>query len=299
MKLSDEVDLKVEKCKYNNLRIRFLGKFIALFHLVVGHKRWNLLKSPRNIFYYLTNNEDNVRDYIYSNFMLLRFDGSAFTFKQIFTQLQYNLELFKSKPIIVDLGSNVGLSIIYFKNKFPNSRIYAFEPNKILIPVLKENVWHSQADSKDIHVFAKGVLRNKSNNAVLKTPNNDHSQSFVSLKKYKYSKGVTDENIIETIAFQEIINLVGGEIDLLKIDIESGEFEILPDIYKFHKAIRNFIVEVHDVSAVRLLEIVKYMEKYYNLIITPAYTENIVQTGMVNEFLNKRKQTYLLFAKHV
>jgi FkbM family methyltransferase len=41
-------------------------------------------------------------------------------------------------PYIIDAGANIGLSIIYFKKKYPNSKIVAFEPDKLIFNILKK-----------------------------------------------------------------------------------------------------------------------------------------------------------------
>ena len=55
--------------------------------------------------------------------------------KKIFSQF-YN---FKEKLNILDVGANIGQSIDYYKNIFPNSLIYSFEPqSKIYQKLLKK-----------------------------------------------------------------------------------------------------------------------------------------------------------------
>ena len=50
-----------------------------------------------------------------------------------------NIKKTKKDPIIVDFGSNFGSSIIYFKDNFPNSKIFGYEPSKETFEVLKQN----------------------------------------------------------------------------------------------------------------------------------------------------------------
>ena len=50
--------------------------------------------------------------------------------EEIFDQQIYRFNTSNSKPYIVDCGANIGLSIIYFKQLFPNAEIVAFEPDE-------------------------------------------------------------------------------------------------------------------------------------------------------------------------
>src|SRR5712691_3819696 len=44
--------------------------------------------------------------------------------------------------IILDIGSNIGASIIYFHRQFPDAKIFGFEPHPDTFRVLQENVAH-------------------------------------------------------------------------------------------------------------------------------------------------------------
>ena len=40
-------------------------------------------------------------------------------------------------PLILDIGSNIGISVLHYKRLFPKARIIAFEPDPDFFPVLK------------------------------------------------------------------------------------------------------------------------------------------------------------------
>src|SRR6266404_4480374 len=42
--------------------------------------------------------------------------------------------------IILDIGSNIGASILYFREKFPDAKIFGFEPHPDTFRVLQKNV---------------------------------------------------------------------------------------------------------------------------------------------------------------
>lgn len=61
-------------------------------------------------------------------------------FEEIFLRRQYSFETDSARPLVVDVGSNIGLSILYFKRRFPDARVIGFEPDPRTFDVLVRNV---------------------------------------------------------------------------------------------------------------------------------------------------------------
>ena len=61
-------------------------------------------------------------------------------FRELFVDGTYFFEAENDQPMIVDCGSNINMSVIFFKLLYPRSRILAFEPYPYTFEVLKENV---------------------------------------------------------------------------------------------------------------------------------------------------------------
>lgn len=66
--------------------------------------------------------------------------GFMHSFHEIFEDQVYAFNSTDSSPLIVDVGSNIGLSIIFFKHRFPKSRIIAFEPDPDAFRALEANM---------------------------------------------------------------------------------------------------------------------------------------------------------------
>ena len=59
----------------------------------------------------------------------LRLFGSDIpTFKKIFIEQEYDINLLREPKSIIDAGVNVGFTSVYFANKYPDCRILAIEP---------------------------------------------------------------------------------------------------------------------------------------------------------------------------
>jgi FkbM family methyltransferase len=61
-------------------------------------------------------------------------------FEEIFLRRQYSFESAEEQPLIVDVGSNIGLSILFFKRLFPAAAIIGFEPDPAAFRLLRRNV---------------------------------------------------------------------------------------------------------------------------------------------------------------
>ena len=60
--------------------------------------------------------------------------------KEKFIDEEYLIELGSSRPIIIDCGANIGVSLIYFKYLYPHSEVHCFEPYTFAFEYLQKNV---------------------------------------------------------------------------------------------------------------------------------------------------------------
>src|SRR5687768_3676011 len=74
-------------------------------------------------------------------------------FGQIFLKHEYDLNLGFEPKVIIDGGANIGLSSVYFKNKYPNAKIIAIEPDEDNFEMLRKNT----ATYSDIHIKKAGL----------------------------------------------------------------------------------------------------------------------------------------------
>lgn len=118
--------------------------------------------------------------------------------------------------LVVDLGANVGFSMLYFLHRFPMAHIIGFEPHA---------GHYAQA--------TRNLMLDGSGHRVALYPN---AVGAFSRKLWLYDQGtsssLSERSAPGTIA-AEVIDifprLLGKRIDLMKIDIEGGEYEILGD----------------------------------------------------------------------
>ena len=94
----------------------------------------------------------SARDGTFAANVLLRPNASDLnTFAQIFLAASYNIRRLPrhddivalcrsfSRPLILDLGANIGLASLYFKSSWPTARVIAVEPHSGNVDILRRN----------------------------------------------------------------------------------------------------------------------------------------------------------------
>lgn len=143
---------------------------------------------------------------------------------------EYNLN---SDSIVFDVGTFTGQWANTIAEKF-DCVIYAFEP----IKEYADKIAHLFSNNQKINVYNFGL--GKSSSEKLMTVNGDRSSLFQSstnqekIKLVSISNFISDNNI--------------PQIDLMKINIEGGEYDLLEDLIASGLAnkVKNIQVQFHD-----------------------------------------------------
>jgi FkbM family methyltransferase len=117
---------------------------------------------------------------------------------------------------VVDLGANVGYSLLYFLHKYPHCRILAFEAHPAHCAQAERNLLFDGTRQRvELYCKAAGA-----------------APRAMGLTDRRSSSALVETTAPEAIAV-EVVDifplLEGRRLDLLKIDIEGGEYEILGD----------------------------------------------------------------------
>jgi len=210
-------------------------------------------KIKKKIFLYML--KINLKYLLINKFMRLKkekifkYDVSTFgyinireQFEELFYRNVYYFKTDNKNPVIIDCGSNMGFSIIYFKWLYPNSIIYGFEPDKKTFELLKKNV--AQNKLTNVHLI-NAAISNKNGKIDFfvdpEKPGNP-AMSTISGEKARYKTTVQSISLSSFIKENNIHN-----IDFIKMDVEGSEKEILKDLNKnkMFKKIKKLIIEYH------------------------------------------------------
>jgi len=161
------------------------------------------------------------------------------TFEKIFLFDEYDFDFpnfIQNPKLIIDAGANIGLSAIFFANKFPNAKIIALEPEP-------ENIKQFKANTKNYPniTLIEGALWKS--NSFLKIEDIGLGEAGFIVKE------VTNKtsNSIESFSLDKILqNTDFNEIDFLKIDIEGSEKEVFENAETWLPKVKSFSIELHD-----------------------------------------------------
>jgi FkbM family methyltransferase len=122
----------------------------------------------------------------------------------------------KDVRLVVDLGANVGLATLYFLHKYRSCRVIAYEPHPRYAAQAERNLELDGTSHRvEFHRKAAGA-----------------SDRLMYLTDQGASSTLTEaaSPATLTVEVEDIFpRLLGQQIDILKIDIEGGEYEILGD----------------------------------------------------------------------
>jgi len=181
-----------------------------------------------------------------------------FLFNEIFIEASYFFQASDGCPLIFDCGSNIGMSVLFFKRLYPNARIVAFEPDPFTFKTLQRNVDQNHLSDVDLHQIA---LSNRvASVEFFRDVSPDSSSLVMSTLRQRHSgRGV----IVPTRCLSEFIS---AEIDLLKIDIEGAEDVVMGELASAGKLrqARHLHLEYHhhiDASVDKLSSMLRLIEE--------------------------------------
>jgi FkbM family methyltransferase len=176
------------------------------------------------------------------------FDKEEYTFKS---------ESVPDAPFILDCGSNIGISVLYFKSKYPGSRIVGFEPVPECFAILTKNI--EQNDLENVQITNAALT--DSEGQVCLFVGADHDLRGASISRFWGSQTTEDHIFVKSVRLSEYIN---GPIDFLKLDIEGAEEVVIPEIRNKLPFVKELYIEYHETRGRPFLEpILSILEKYY------------------------------------
>lgn len=164
------------------------------------------------------------------------YSGFLYMFEEIFVARSYEFEAATDAPVILDCGSNVGLSILYFKRRFPAARIMGFEPDPETFHTLVQNVeGNGLTDVRLVHAACvdwEGEVELYRDQAGGLT---------ASLRRERQS------GMAIRVPAVVLSRFVEGPVDFLKMDIEGAEWSVLRELADRNKLklINQMVIEYH------------------------------------------------------
>jgi amino acid adenylation domain-containing protein/FkbM family methyltransferase len=203
---------------------------------------------------------------------------TEFLYEEIFTRHEYlrNGIDVRDGDVIFDVGANIGMYTLFAGLRWPKATIYSFEPVPPVYESLRRNVElhglnatalpcglaategeatftfyrhntvisSSRTTTEAAHEMVRSYLRNQEGRI------GDGQASDEAVAELVDARLSSEEFSCRLRTLSQIVREHGIErIDLLKIDVESAEYEVLKGVDAAHwPLIRQVVVEVHDVD---------------------------------------------------
>lgn len=166
-------------------------------------------------------------------------DGDTFyiLWKDIFINRVYHFEAQRSNPLILDCGSNFGVSILYFKKIYPQARIIGFEPDPSIFPHLKENIVRNRLT--DVRLVQAALAGQEGTLGFYSDGNcgsylSEHSPIDNSRNWTRYE--------VPCVPLREYLT---EPVDFLKLNIEGAEWEVLAHSEDRLHFVREMNIQYH------------------------------------------------------
>ena len=144
---------------------------------------------------------------------------------------------------VLDVGANIGFitSLCSYKSG-PQGKVWAFEPNPIILARLNKNIRNNQHHNTTLYPFA---LSDSNKEGYLELP-----ETFSYNQGVAYVKNGSHSTNAIKIDLRRLDDMVapGAIIDVLKIDVEGHELAVLKGARQIieNKQITNIVYEDHD-----------------------------------------------------
>lgn len=237
----------------SNLRLKSLLKFYRLKYLVKVDNTFHGFSLKNGL-----------------NVTVNKSEGDLTTLYEVFMDEDYKFGEDSNKEInILDIGANVGYFSMYVAKKFPNARVFAFEPFPKTYKRLNK------------HLEMNGLSKVKALNYAV-SDFNGPSEFYAfewsgcnTLIDGDYDKGQYETTTVECISFDKIAEITGADkIEYAKIDCEGSEYPIfLNSSDESIKSVRKYIMEVHDSDKYGINDLAVRLEK---LGYTVRHTTNLL-----------------------
>jgi FkbM family methyltransferase len=162
-----------------------------------------------------------------------------YLFNEIFKQECYHFSAGTDRPTIFDCGSNIGMSVLYFKKYYPFARILAFEPDPRTFATLRKNIHQNQLSNVVAHQVALGLVDGLVD--FYRDENENLSSLLMSTNRERHS-GTRIQ-----VPAKRLSTFIDSGVDLLKVDVEGAEFDVMDDLIatgKLHH-VRRIHLEYH------------------------------------------------------
>jgi FkbM family methyltransferase len=164
--------------------------------------------------------------------------------REIFLNDAYDSDFFEPPQsvsrVIIDAGANVGLSAVFYANRFPNARIIAIEPEPSNYEMLKRNV----VPYSNVTPVQAALWKE---NGPLRLFDTGGGNTAFQVGETNQLSATEERGVVQAITLEKLMGRFGiAYIDYLKMDVEGAEKEIFEHAAPWIDRVGTIAVELHD-----------------------------------------------------
>lgn len=196
------------------------------------------------------------------------YDTFCSIWREVYAKTPYYFRTDSESPVILDAGSNIGLSVLYFAELYPKARITAFEPDpgtfRLLSDTMSRNNLNVELVNKAVYSHTGALTWHGGDPGSL-------SSSIVARDDVPHTHTIT----VPCVRLSEYVT---GPIDLLKLDVEGVEVDVLGELAQSGRirSIQRMAVEFHPWAGRALTELMSMLTQCGFRVTQPDHLEHIV-----------------------
>lgn len=180
---------------------------------------------------------------------------------------EYRLPPKLAPDTILDIGANVGVSAMFFADRFPHARIFAVEPLPENFEVLKRNAEGTGITPINVALDAEDGKRD-----LILSP---HESNFGGLSFYQ--RGAESDARRVTVTTRNPANLLRElgieKVDMIKIDTEGAEYPILTAFDP--KLLQEVTWITGELHGERDFELLAYLSQWFDIEMKRSFRKSL------------------------
>ncbi|GAA2340404.1 FkbM family methyltransferase [Streptomyces kunmingensis] len=186
---------------------------------------------------------------------------AQYIYDEIFQQGCYSGVELPDRPLVFDIGGNIGMFVLYIKNKYPDAEVVSFEPMPDSIELFGKNMDLHGLGDVTLHRTALGSTAESGVTFSFFPMLPANSTRYPEIKEQpkdqmaqKVDRALVDQMYYAQEVTVDVQRLAAflptdRDIDLLKVDVEGAEADVLLGIDASQwPRIRRAVVEVADLD---------------------------------------------------
>lgn len=139
--------------------------------------------------------------------------------------------------VIVDLGANVGATLVHWINRYPHAKLVAVEPDPDNLSIARKN---AAAAGGDV-TLVQACISDKAGTVSL-----DRAHDACA---YRMADATEGGLVVPAMTMDQLLDQnvpAQMDVDLLKIDIEGAEQAVFANCRSWIKRVRALVIELHE-----------------------------------------------------